>query len=284
MATGIDSSGTGDNSALKDGSSKAARPSNLLSPNTVFTTSNHIAQAKLECQKLPSMGLFVVAEASAWKPVLPKEVCQGISYLTAVTNGTLATFKTNLQFVSKAALDSTGTNYITIVAPDLTAAVLATNGTDAAPLYRGVSGLNTCIKRKNEKGVIWRTTTAKDATNFPANAEAVTNLAAASNANKATASLNSETTMTKAYFEGALFTGGAYLPVNAETTLGNGNTPTYKLFKAQMDAWVTLRVNVHTKYAAYLVLKEVVTATGQLFRTEIQTVKRLNARLTGTTA
>jgi len=273
VATGIDSSGTGDNSASVDGSSKAARPSNLLSANTVFSTSNHIAQAKLECQKLPSMGLFVVAEASAWKPVLPKEVCQGISYLTVVSDApTLATFKTNLQFVSKAAYDSTGTNYITIVAPDLTAAVLATDGTTAATAYRGASGLNTCIKRKNEKGVIWRTTTAKDATNFPANAEAVTNLAAASNTNSATATLNSSTTMTKAYFEGALFTGGAYLPVNASlTTTAAGK---YGLFKAQMDAWVLLRVNVHTKYAAYLVLKEVVTATGQLFRTEIQTVKR----------
>ena len=72
------------------------------------------------------------------------------------------------------------------------------------------------------------------------------------------------------------------MPVNASlTTTAAGK---YGLFKAQMDAWVTLREDVHTKYAAYLVLKEVVTATGQLFRTEIQTVKRLNARLTGTTA
>lgn len=213
MATGIDSSGTGDNTASKDGSSKAARPSNLLTAfeyevtagNKLWTTSNHIAQAKLECQKLPSMGLFVVSDADLlWKPVLPKEVCQGISYLTAVTDAdTLATFKTNLQFVSKAAKAGTASDYITIVAPDLTAAVLATDGTTAATAYQGVSGLHTCIKRKNEKGVIWRTNTAKDATNFPANAEAVTNLAAASNANSATATLNSSTTMSKAYFEGA---------------------------------------------------------------------------------
>jgi len=76
----------------------------------------------------------------------------------------------------------------------------------------------------------------------------------------------------KAYFEGAAFTGGVYLPLNASLTTTSAGK--YGLFKAQMDAWIVKRVDVHTKYAAYLVLKEVVTATGQLFRTEIQTVKR----------
>jgi len=76
----------------------------------------------------------------------------------------------------------------------------------------------------------------------------------------------------KTYFEGAAFTVGFYLPVNASLT--TTSTGKYGLFKAQMDAWIVKRVEVHKSYAAYLVLKEVVTATGQLFRTEIQTVKR----------
>jgi hypothetical protein len=111
-----------------DGSSKAKRPSNLLTGNSGWTNTDAFTKAKLECQKLPSMGLYVVAENSAWKPVLPKEVCQGISYLidfSGADNVKLGTFKTNLTFVSKAALKTTNVgDYITILAVDLTNAVL----------------------------------------------------------------------------------------------------------------------------------------------------------------
>jgi len=113
-----------------DGSSKAKRPSNLLTGNSGWTNTDAFTKAKLECQKLPSMGLYVVSETptTTWKPVLPKEVCQGISYLidfSGADNVKLGTFKTNLTFVSKAALKTTNVgDYITILAVDLTNAVL----------------------------------------------------------------------------------------------------------------------------------------------------------------
>jgi hypothetical protein len=263
VATGLNSAGES-GVASDDGSSKAKRPSNLLIPKEDAlwadkTGAELLTQAKLECQKLPSMGLYVVSDADAlWKPVLPKEVCQGISHLVLAANSDAITvFKDNLKFVSKAARHATPADYITVLSVDLKDAVNAASGADEKDAT--ATGIYNCLKRKNETGVTWRTDTAKVATNFPANADAVTNLAVADN---------------KTYFEGAAFTGGVYLPVNAETNLTDGSTPKYKLFKAQMDAWVLKRVDVHTKYAAYLVLKEVVTATGQLFRTEIQTVKR----------
>lgn len=49
-----------------------------------------------------------------------------------------------------------------------------------------------------------------------------------------------------------------------------------------MALWVTSRVDVHTKYSDYLVLKEVVTNTGNKFRAEKVAVSRNEARLTGT--
>lgn len=66
-----------------NGTSKAKRPSNLIAAVDDAGTSNAtalIAEAKLECEKLPSMGLYVVSEVSAYKPLLFKEVCQGIQY------------------------------------------------------------------------------------------------------------------------------------------------------------------------------------------------------------
>jgi hypothetical protein len=180
-----------------DGSSKAKRPSNLLTGNSGWTNTDAFTKAKLECQKLPSMGLYVVAENSAWKPVLPKEVCQGISYLidfSGADNVKLGTFKTNLTFVSKAARDIvTATDYITILAVSLANAVLndGNNGAASAPV-KANSELYKCIKRKNEKGVTWRTDTAKVATNFPANAAADTAM-----------NVNDSTADSKAYYEGA---------------------------------------------------------------------------------
>lgn len=98
------------------------------------------------------MGLYVKAENSAWKPIMPKEVCQGIEYQTAVTNNsTRDTFKSTLKFLSSAPYDSSGSNYITLA----TATVGGTN-------------THTCTKRKNTNGYTWRNSKANVAINFPA--------------------------------------------------------------------------------------------------------------------
>lgn len=64
----------------------AKRPSNLVAAvSAVWNASGTvtrdalIAEAKVECQKLPSMGLYVVSE-TGMKPLFPKEVCQGIEH------------------------------------------------------------------------------------------------------------------------------------------------------------------------------------------------------------
>lgn len=71
-----------------DGTSKAKRPSNLIATLTAadFASSAAlITDQKAQCNKLPSMGLYTNDESATKKPLLFKEVCQGVEYLTTVT-------------------------------------------------------------------------------------------------------------------------------------------------------------------------------------------------------
>ena len=62
---------------------KAKRPSNLIVAVSASATNNsttHVTDLENQCKKLPSMGLYVVAENATMKPLNFKEVCQGIEY------------------------------------------------------------------------------------------------------------------------------------------------------------------------------------------------------------
>ena len=62
---------------------KAKRPTNLIvavSSAATDASTTHIAELKTQCKKLPSMGLYVVAENATMKPLNFKEVCQGIEF------------------------------------------------------------------------------------------------------------------------------------------------------------------------------------------------------------
>lgn len=94
------------------------------------------------------MGLYV-STTGTLKPILPKEVCQGIEHLTAVANqGAVSGWNTGIKFVSQGAYLSTAGAYITIAA--------------------ATTAGSTCLKRKNGNGHTWRETAAAAASNFPA--------------------------------------------------------------------------------------------------------------------
>jgi len=141
-----------------DGTSKAKRPSNLIGDVTAALsvpvsaaadTISLINDQKAQCSKLPSMGLYTNDEGATKKPLLFKEVCQGVEYLTAVTDaGTRTTFIAAASFISSAPYNNDGTSYIT--------------------LANGATASYTCQKRKNTGGIAWRDTKANLATNFPA--------------------------------------------------------------------------------------------------------------------
>jgi len=95
------------------------------------------------------MGLYVDAEGATMKPLLFKEVCQGVEYLTTVaTADNRTTFIAAASFISSAPYNASGTNYIT--------------------LANGATASYTCQKRKNTNGVTWRNDKANLASNFPA--------------------------------------------------------------------------------------------------------------------
>ena len=133
----------------------AKRPSNLVAASTQAWSTDSgttlpllITAAKNECNKLPSMGLYV-STTGTLKPILPKEVCQGIEHVTAVANtGAVSAWNTGIKFVSQGAYLSASGAFITIAAA-------GTNG-------------STCLKRKNGNGHTWRETAAAAASNFPA--------------------------------------------------------------------------------------------------------------------
>jgi len=113
------------------------------------------ADIKDQCGKLPSIGLYVATETGAYKPILVKEVCQGIEYLTVVTTtGHRDTFVSSASFISSAPYNSAGSAYITLAAVTTT-------------------GNYSCAKRSNGSGHTWRDTKANDATNFPLDNAAV---------------------------------------------------------------------------------------------------------------
>lgn len=131
---------------------KAKRPTNLIAAVSSVGHANAtalIVDQKAQCGKLPSMGLYVNAEGVTMKPLLFKEVCQGVEYLTTVaTAPNRLTFIAAASFISSAPYDATGTNYITLAAASVT-------------------NTHTCQKRKNTNGVTWRNTKANLASNFP---------------------------------------------------------------------------------------------------------------------
>jgi len=131
---------------------KAKRPTNLIVAVSSVGHANAtalIVDQKAQCGKLPSMGLYVDAENATMKPLLFKEVCQGVEYLTTVASApNRLTFIAAASFISSAPYDATGTNYIT--------------------LANGATASYTCQKRKNTNGVTWRNTKANLASNFPA--------------------------------------------------------------------------------------------------------------------
>jgi hypothetical protein len=60
---------------------KAKRPTNLIVAVSAAGHANAtalIADQKAQCDKLPSMGLYIKTEVTAMIPVLFKEVCQGV--------------------------------------------------------------------------------------------------------------------------------------------------------------------------------------------------------------
>jgi len=124
-------------------------------------------------------------------------------------------------------------------------------GANYITLAAGSVASYTCTKRKNTKGILWRDTKANLATNFP--------LAGSTD-------MSGETP--------TAITGGVYLP----TTTASSH---YITFTGKIAAWITSRKLMYVTYSNYLVLKEVVTATGKLFRKERDTVLRNAARLTG---
>jgi hypothetical protein len=111
---------------------------------------NLIVDQKAQCGKLPSMGLYVASEVVAMKPILFKEVCQGVEYLTVVDDAAKrTTFIAAASFISSAPYNATANAYITLATATVT-------------------NTHTCQKRSNGNGHTWRNTKANDATNFPA--------------------------------------------------------------------------------------------------------------------
>jgi hypothetical protein len=137
---------------------KAKRPTNLIAPVSAAGHANStalIADQKVQCGKLPSMGLYVASEVATMKPILFKEVCQGVEYLTTVTTAALRlTFISDASFISSAPYNATSNEYITLAAATVT-------------------NTHTCQKRSNGNGHTWRNTKANDATNFPLDSAAI---------------------------------------------------------------------------------------------------------------
>lgn len=137
---------------------KAKRPTNLIVAVSSVGHANStalIADQKVQCGKLPSMGLYVASEVATMKPILFKEVCQGVEYLTAVSTAAhRLTFIADASFISSAPYNATANAYITLATATVT-------------------NTHTCQKRKNDNGHTWRNTKANDATNFPLDSAAI---------------------------------------------------------------------------------------------------------------
>jgi hypothetical protein len=89
------------------------------------------------------------------KPILFKEVCQGVEYLTVVDDAAKrTTFIAAASFISSAPYNATANAYITLATATVT-------------------NTHTCQKRSNGNGHTWRNTKANDATNFPLDSAAI---------------------------------------------------------------------------------------------------------------